>query len=114
MPSPLVRREMRTNNLPHIWCAGCSHGTVMRALCQAIENAGLDRRKTVIVSGIGCSSRAVGYLNFATIHTTHGRALAFATGIKMANPELEVIVLTGDGDISAIGGNHLIHASRRN
>ena len=114
MPSPLVRREMRTNNLPHIWCAGCSHSSVMRALCQAIENAGLDRKKTVIVSGIGCSSRAVGYLNFSTIHTTHGRALAFATGIKMANPELEVIVLTGDGDISAIGGNHLIHASRRN
>ncbi len=114
MPSELVKREMRTENLPHIWCPGCSHGSVMRALCQAIENVGLERRKTIIVSGIGCSSRAVGYLNFDTIHTTHGRALAFATGIKMANPDLQVIVLTGDGDISAIGGNHLIHACRRN
>ena len=114
MPSELVKREMRTENLPHIWCPGCSHGSVMRALCQAIENVGLERKNTVIVSGIGCSSRAVGYLNFDTIHTTHGRALAFATGIKLANPDLHVIVLTGDGDISAIGGNHLIHACRRN
>ena len=114
MPSRLVEKEMRTNNLPHIWCPGCSHGSVMRALCQAIENAGLERKDTIIVSGIGCSSRAVGYLNFDTIHTTHGRALAFATGIKLANPKLHVIVLTGDGDISAIGGNHLIHACRRN
>jgi pyruvate/2-oxoacid:ferredoxin oxidoreductase beta subunit len=73
---------------------------------------GLDRDKTVIVSGIGCSSRAAGYLDFNSIHTTHGRAIAFATGIKLARPELEVIVLTGDGDCSAIGGNHLIHAAR--
>ena len=114
MPSKLVQRDMRVQNLPHIWCAGCSHGSVMRALCQAMENAGLERKNTVIVSGIGCSSRAAGYLNYDTIHTTHGRALAFATGIKMARPDLDVIVLTGDGDISAIGGNHLIHACRRN
>ncbi|MBE6115264.1 MAG: 2-oxoacid:ferredoxin oxidoreductase subunit beta [Erysipelotrichaceae bacterium] len=114
MPAKLIEREMRTENLPHIWCPGCSHGSTMRALCQAIENAGLERKNTIIVSGIGCSSRAVGYLNFDTIHTTHGRALAFATGIKLAKPELNVIVLTGDGDISAIGGNHLIHACRRN
>ena len=86
----------------------------MRNVVQAIDNLGLDHDKVVIVSGIGCSSRAAGYLDFNTIHTTHGRAIAFATGIKLANPELEVIVLAGDGDISAIGGNHLIHAARRN
>ncbi|MBQ6654056.1 MAG: 2-oxoacid:ferredoxin oxidoreductase subunit beta [Erysipelotrichaceae bacterium] len=114
MPSKLIEREMRIANLPHIWCPGCSHGTIMRGLAQAIENCGLKREDTIIVSGIGCSGRAVGYMDFDTIHTTHGRALAFATGIKMAEPRLHVIVLTGDGDISAIGGNHLIHACRRN
>jgi 2-oxoglutarate ferredoxin oxidoreductase subunit beta len=86
----------------------------MRDVAQAIDNLGLDHDKVVIVSGIGCSSRAAGYMDFNTIHTTHGRAIAFATGIKLANPELEVIVIAGDGDISAIGGNHLIHAARRN
>ena len=100
--------------MPHIWCPGCGNGIIMRDVMQAIENLGLNRNKTVIVSGIGCSSRAAGYLDFNTIHTTHGRAIAFATGIKLARPELEVIVLTGDGDVSAIGGNHLIHAARRN
>ncbi len=105
---------MRPEHLPHIWCPGCGHGTLMRDVAQAIDNLGLDHDKVVIVSGIGCSSRAAGYLDFNTIHTTHGRAIAFATGIKLANPELEVIVIAGDGDISAIGGNHLIHAARRN
>ncbi|MBQ7522924.1 MAG: 2-oxoacid:ferredoxin oxidoreductase subunit beta [Oscillospiraceae bacterium] len=105
---------MRPEHLPHIWCPGCGHGIIMRDVAQAVENLGLDRDKVVLVSGIGCSSRAAGYMDFNTIHTTHGRAIAFATGIKLANPELEVIVLTGDGDASAIGGNHLIHAARRN
>jgi 2-oxoglutarate ferredoxin oxidoreductase subunit beta len=86
----------------------------MRAVAQAIENKGLDKTKVCIVSGIGCSSRAAGYMNFNTLHTTHGRALAFATGIKLANPELHVIVISGDGDAPAIGGNHFIHAARRN
>lgn len=112
--SALVERHFRTKNLPHIWCPGCSLGIATRALAVAIEELGLDKNKTVIVSGIGCSSRAVGYLDFNTIHTTHGRALAFATGVKLANPELNVIVISGDGDASAIGGNHLIHAARRN
>ena len=112
--STLVYKYMRPEHLPHIWCPGCGNGIIMRDVAQAIENLGLSRNKTVIVSGIGCSSRAAGYLDFNTIHTTHGRAIAFATGIKLANPELEVIVLAGDGDISAIGGNHLIHAARRN
>lgn len=114
MPSQLIEKYMRAQNLPHIWCPGCGHGILMRNVVQAIDNLGLDHDKVVIVSGIGCSSRAAGYLDFNTIHTTHGRAIAFATGIKLANPELEVIVLAGDGDISAIGGNHLIHAARRN
>ena len=112
--SSLIYKYMRPEHLPQIWCPGCGNGTIMRGIVQAIENLGLNRNQTVIVSGIGCSSRAAGYLDFNTIHTTHGRAIAFATGIKLANPELEVIVVAGDGDLSAIGGNHLIHAARRN
>ena len=104
----------RQDNLPHIWCPGCGHGTVTGAVVRAIERLGLDKNKVCIVSGIGCSSRAVGYLDFDTLHTAHGRALAFATGIKMSRPDLKVIVLTGDGDCTAIGGNHFIHAARRN
>lgn len=114
MPSQNVLNNFRIDKLPHIWCPGCGHGILMRAITVAIEELGLDRDKICIVSGIGCSSRAAGYMDFATLHTTHGRALAFATGLKMANPELHVIVITGDGDCSAIGGNHLIHACRRN
>ncbi|OQC74423.1 MAG: 2-oxoglutarate oxidoreductase subunit KorB [Spirochaetes bacterium ADurb.Bin001] len=81
---------------------------------RAIDKLGLDKNNTVIVSGIGCSSRSVGYLDFDTLHTTHGRAIAFATGVKLANPKLKVVVITGDGDCAAIGGNHFIHAARRN
>ncbi len=114
MASELIGKYMREEKLPHIWCPGCGNGILMRNVAQAIENLKLDKKKVVIVSGIGCSSRAAGYMDFNTIHTTHGRAIAFATGIKMAKPELEVIVITGDGDASAIGGNHLIHAARRN
>ena len=114
MPSKLVQETMRVKRLPHIWCPGCGHGILMRDVCQAIENLGLEQEKVSIVSGIGCSSRAAGYMNFNTLHTTHGRAIAFATGIKMAKPEMHVIVVTGDGDCTAIGGNHLIHAARRN
>lgn len=109
-----LKKYLREDKMSHILCAGCGHGTIMNALVHAINDLDLDQDKTVIVSGIGCSSRIPGYLNFNTLHTTHGRAIAFATGIKLANPELKVIVITGDGDASAIGGNHLIHASRRN
>ncbi|MBQ6508950.1 MAG: 2-oxoacid:ferredoxin oxidoreductase subunit beta [Flexilinea sp.] len=112
--SDLVFRYMRIDHLPQIWCPGCGNGILMRDVVVAIDNLKLEREKVVIVSGIGCSSRAAGYLDFNTIHTTHGRALPFATGIKLANPELNVIVITGDGDCTAIGGNHLIHAARRN
>lgn len=114
MEYPLVEQFFRKERLPHIWCPGCGHGIVMASIARAIEKKGIDKDKVCIVSGIGCSSRAPGYMDFNTLHTTHGRALAFATGIKLAKPELEVIVLAGDGDLSAIGGNHLIHAARRN
>ncbi len=112
--SNLVEKYFRVDNLPHIWCPGCSHGAITRSIVTAIDELKLDKDNTVIVSGIGCSSRAPGYLDFHTVHTTHGRALAFATGIKMSKPDMNVIVITGDGDASAIGGNHLIHAARRN
>ena len=98
MPSEIVKNYFRTQNLPHIWCPGCGNGIVTRALVKAVDALGLDKDKVCVVSGIGCSSRAPGYLDFNTLHTTHGRALAFATGVKMANPELKVIVVTGDGD----------------
>jgi 2-oxoglutarate ferredoxin oxidoreductase subunit beta len=114
LASDLIKNNLRVDKLPHIWCPGCGHGILMRAVAQAIENKGFDKSKVCIVSGIGCSSRAAGYMNFNTLHTTHGRALAFATGIKLANPELHVIVISGDGDATAIGGNHFIHAARRN
>jgi len=110
----LVRKYARWHHLPHIWCPGCANGIVMRAFMVAAEELALDQDKTVLISGIGCSGRITGYLNFSTIHTTHGRALAVATGVKLANPELEVIVFMGDGDAVAIGGNHFIHAARRN
>ena len=120
MPSDLVHLYMRVDHLPQIWCPGCGNGVIMHDVAVAIdelihdEENSINREDIVIVSGIGCSSRAAGYLDFNSIHTTHGRAIAFASGIKMANPRLHVIVLTGDGDCSAIGGNHLIHAARRN
>ena len=114
MASKLIDKYMREEHMPHIWCAGCGNGIIMRDVVQAVDNLGLEKKDVIIVSGIGCSSRAAGYLNFDTIHTTHGRAIAFATGIKMVRPEMKVIVLTGDGDATAIGGNHLIHAARRN
>lgn len=114
MNNSLIEKYYRTELLPHIWCPGCGNGIVLRAIVKAIDNLGLNQDDVCIVSGIGCSSRATGYLDFNTVHTTHGRALAFATGIKFANPELKVIVITGDGDCAAIGGNHLIHAARRN
>lgn len=114
MKRELVEKYYVQDRLPHIWCPGCGHGVATAAIIEAIDNLKIDPDKVVIVSGIGCSSRAPGYLNFSTLHTTHGRALPFATGIKMARPDLHVIVISGDGDASAIGGNHLIHAARRN
>ena len=108
-------KYFRQNRLPHMWCPGCGNGIAMKAIVEAIEKKPeLTQDNTVIVSGIGCSSRASGYMDFDTLHTAHGRAIPFATGIKLANPELNVIVITGDGDCTAIGGNHFIHGCRRN
>ena len=104
----------RQDRLPHIYCAGCGNGTIINCTLDAIDKMGWTKEQTVFVSGIGCSSRAPGYIVTDSLHTTHGRAIAFATGVKMANSALNVVVFTGDGDLAAIGGNHFIHACRRN
>ncbi len=107
-------KYLRPNKLPHIWCPGCGHGIVLKSLLRAIDKSGLTKDQICMVSGIGCSSRTPGYVDFNTLHTLHGRAFAYATGVKLAKPELKVIVVTGDGDALAIGGNHFIHTCRRN
>jgi 2-oxoglutarate ferredoxin oxidoreductase subunit beta len=109
-----VKDYIRERFFPHMWCPGCGHGIVLNCLIRAIEKLGLSKNEIAMVSGIGCSSRITGYLDFHTLHTLHGRALAFATGLKLGLPELNVIVPMGDGDALAIGGNHFIHAARRN
>jgi 2-oxoglutarate ferredoxin oxidoreductase subunit beta len=100
--------------MPHIWCPGCGIGIVVRCYAQAILDSGISQDQHVVVSGIGCSGRTAGYMKIDSYHTTHGRALPFATGLKLANDDLMVTVFSGDGDLAAIGGNHLIHAARRN
>lgn len=105
---------IRSDRMPHIWCAGCGIGIVMRCYAQAIIESGDPLERHVVVSGIGCSGRVAGYMNIDSYHTTHGRAIPFATGMKLANRSLIVTVFSGDGDLAAIGGNHLIHAARRN
>lgn len=109
-----VHDYIRQRFMPHIWCPGCGHGIIMNNLIRAIEELGINKNNIVMVTGIGCSSRMAGYLDFHTLHTLHGRALAFATGVKVSRPELTIIVPMGDGDALAIGGNHFIHAARRN
>ena len=109
-----IKDYLRERFFPHIWCPGCGHGTVLNGLLRAVEQLGMSKNEIVMVSGIGCSARISGYLDFHTLHTIHGRALAFATGVKMSRPELNLIVPMGDGDALAIGGNHFIHAARRN
>ncbi|MCK4984204.1 MAG: 2-oxoacid:ferredoxin oxidoreductase subunit beta [Desulfobacterales bacterium] len=109
-----IKDYLRERFFPHLWCPGCGHGMVLNGLLRAIEKLGMSKNEIVMVSGIGCSSRITGYVDFHTLHTIHGRALAFATGVKMARPELNLIVPMGDGDALAIGGNHFIHAARRN
>ena len=105
---------MREERLPHIFCPGCGNGAIMNAFLEAMEKAELDFDNIAMVSGIGCSSRIPGYIKCDSLHTTHGRAITFATGLKIANKDLDVVVFTGDGDGASIGGNHLIHAARRN
>jgi 2-oxoglutarate ferredoxin oxidoreductase subunit beta len=105
---------IRSDRMPHIWCPGCGIGIAMRCYAQAILESHVPVDQHVVVSGIGCTGRVAGYMNIDSYHTTHGRAIPFATGMKMANPNLMVTVFSGDGDLAAIGGNHLIHAARRN
>ena len=109
-----INAWIRQEQMPHFLCPGCGHGIALRALLWAIHDLGLDKDKLAVVSGIGCSGRLSAYIDANTFHTTHGRPLTFATGLKLARPDLHVIVITGDGDCLAIGGNHLIHAARRN
>ncbi|MEW5724642.1 MAG: 2-oxoacid:ferredoxin oxidoreductase subunit beta [Thermodesulfobacteriota bacterium] len=99
---------------PHVWCPGCGNGIVLGALIRTVAALELSKDEIVLISGIGCAGRITAYVDFSTIHTTHGRALTFATGVKLAKPGMKVIVVMGDGDATAIGGNHLIHAARRN
>jgi 2-oxoglutarate ferredoxin oxidoreductase subunit beta len=105
---------LRDDRIPHIWCPGCGCGEIIAAYIEAVKELKIDNDTISIVSGIGCIGRAAGYLNFDSFHTTHGRAIPFATGLKVSRPELEVAVISGDGDLFAIGGNHIIHAARRN
>ena len=99
---------------PHLWCSGCGIGIVMGSILRSVQKLELNQDDVAVVSGIGCTGRMPVYMDFNTMHTTHGRALAFATGLKLARPEMEIIVIMGDGDALAIGGNHFIHAARRN
>lgn len=105
---------LRQEKLPHMWCPGCGIGIVLKSMIRAFDELNWDPRDIAVVSGIGCTSRMPGYLNMNTLHTTHGRALSFATGMKMHQREKHVVAISGDGDATAIGGNHLIHAARRN
>ena len=116
IPAQALRHEYLRHNkkFPHVWCPGCGNGIVMGALLRAISRLDMDKDEIVLASGIGCSGRMPTYLDFNTLHTTHGRALTFATGVKLANPALNVVAIMGDGDATAIGGNHFIHAARRN
>ncbi len=112
---PLIYKYLRHDKkFPHVWCGGCGIGILLGSLIRAIDHLEYDKDEVVLVSGIGCSGRLPVYVDFNTLHTTHGRALTFATGVKLAKPELKVIVIMGDGDATAIGGNHFIHAARRN
>lgn len=114
-PSNVVHKYLRAKkSFPHVWCAGCGLGVILGALIRAIDRLQINKDDIAVLSGIGCSSRLPVYVDFNTLHTTHGRAIAFASGVKAAKPRMHVIVITGDGDCLAIGGNHFIHACRRN
>src|SRR5512138_628419 len=109
-----VEKYLRTDRIPHIWCPGCGIGTTVNCFARALDECGIEMDRLAIVSGIGCTGRVAGYAKIDSFHTTHGRAIPFATGLKLANPDLKVVVYSGDGDLMAIGGNHFIHAARRN
>jgi 2-oxoglutarate/2-oxoacid ferredoxin oxidoreductase subunit beta len=110
----ILREYLRPQQMPTTWCPGCGLGSILSSIAQAAHFRGMDKDRTAMVSGIGCTGRMSGYIDFNTLHTTHGRAPAFATGLKLARPDMNVIVVMGDGDSMSIGGNHLMHAMRRN
>ncbi len=112
-PNP-IESLLRMDRIPHIWCPGCGIGTAVNCFIRALMESEIPLDNVCVVSGIGCTGRVAGYINLDSFHTTHGRAIPFATGLKLANPKLKVIVFSGDGDLIAIGGNHFIHAARRN
>lgn len=115
IPQSQIHKYLRHDKkFPHVWCAGCSNGIVLGATIRAIAELGYNKDNVAMVSGIGCSSRMPVYVDFNTLHSLHGRAIAFATGVKLFKPEMKVVVVTGDGDATAIGGNHFIHGARRN
>jgi len=107
-------KYLRLEKMPTLWCWGCGDGVILKATIRAIEKMGWKQDDVCVISGIGCSGRFSSYVDFNTIHTTHGRTVAYATGVKLANPDKHVICVGGDGDALAIGGNHTIHACRRN
>ncbi len=109
-----ITKYVRKDRLPHIYCPGCGIGIVLNAFATALDKLEFDIDRLAVISGIGCTGRASGYFEADSFHTTHGRAIAFATGVKIANPKLKPVVISGDGDLFAIGGNHFIHAARRN
>jgi 2-oxoglutarate ferredoxin oxidoreductase subunit beta len=109
-----VEKYLRTDRMPHIWCPGCGIGTTVNCFARAIDESGIPMDRLAVVSGIGCTGRVAGYMHVDSFHTTHGRAIPFATGLKLAAPNMKVVVYSGDGDLFAIGGNHFIHAARRN
>jgi 2-oxoglutarate ferredoxin oxidoreductase subunit beta len=109
-----VNEYLRTDRMPHIWCSGCGLGTTVNCFVRAVQTCGIPRDQIAVVSGIGCTGRVAGYLKLDSFHTTHGRPIPFATGLKLASPKMKVVVYSGDGDLFAIGGNHFIHAARRN
>lgn len=113
-PQNPIESLIRVERLPHMWCPGCGIGISMGAFTRAVVESGIDQNSLSVVSGIGCTGRVAGYLRLDSFHVTHGRAVPFATGLKLGNPKLKVVVYSGDGDLMAIGGNHLIHAARRN
>lgn len=113
-PSVAIRDYLRPRMLPSTWCPGCGLGIVLNAIVEGIHRAGLNKNDVTMVSGIGCTGRTSGYADFNTIHTTHGRAPAFATGVKLSQPRMTVLTIMGDGDAMSIGGGHLMHAMRRN
>ncbi len=113
-PKNPVESLLRMERIPHIWCPGCGIGTSVNCFARALEKAGIEYENLHVVSGIGCTGRVAGYVNVDSFHTTHGRAIPFATGLSLSRPSSKIVVYSGDGDLFAIGGNHIIHAARRN